>query len=196
MRGELPERNKAMIHSAGTESRKLAAFASRLELADIPAAVVARFEDLLVDWIGSALSGKGQPAIGSLERYAARMGPGSGNSEIVTNRRTTSALFAAMVNAAASHISEQDDVHNASVFHPGAVVFPPALATAQEIEASGADFVAGCIAGYEIGSRCLDRFRPPDRPEPGRAIPDRPSLCQHRGGKSDAFRCGAQIRRA
>jgi len=153
MRRALPERNKAMVHSTGAESQALAAFASRLAYSDILAIVVERFSDLLVDWIGSALSGKGQPAIKSLEKYAALMGPPSGNSEVLTSRRTTSALFAALVNAAASHISEQDDVHNASVFHPGAVVIPAALATAQEIGASGEDFVAGCVAGYEVGIR-------------------------------------------
>lgn len=142
-----------MIHAAGTESQELATFAATLEIDKIPAAIVERFNDLFVDWIGSALSGKGQRAIRSLERFAARMGPVSGSSEILTTRETTSPLFAALVNAAASHISEQDDVHNASVFHPGAVVFPAALATAQQIEASGADFVAGCVAGYEIGIR-------------------------------------------
>ena len=48
---------------------------------------------------------------------------------LITRRRTTP-LFAAMVNAAA-RVVEQDDVHNGSVFHPAAVVFPPALAVAQ-----------------------------------------------------------------
>jgi 2-methylcitrate dehydratase PrpD len=65
----------------------------------------------------------------------------------------TSPLFAAMVNAAASHFSEQDDVHNGSVFHPGAVVFPAALATAQDTGASGRDFIAAAVAGYEAGIR-------------------------------------------
>ncbi len=31
--------------------------------------------------------------------------------------------WAAMANAAASHVAEQDDVHNGSVFHPATVVF-------------------------------------------------------------------------
>ena len=65
----------------------------------------------------------------------------------------TSPLFAALVNAAASHISEQDDVHNGSVFHPAAVVFPAALATAQHLGASGRDFIAASVAGYEVGIR-------------------------------------------
>lgn len=153
MDADAPRRNPLMIHATGGESAALAVFASELKLDNIPAAVVERFSDLFVDWIGSTLSGKGQRAIRSLERYAARMGPSSGKSEVLTTRRTSSAVFAALVNAAASHISEQDDVHNSSVFHPGAVVFPAALAVAQEIDASGPDFVAGCVAGYEVGIR-------------------------------------------
>jgi 2-methylcitrate dehydratase PrpD len=46
-------------------------------------------------------------------------------------------MMAALANAAAAHVAEQDDVHNGSVFHPAAVVFPPALAVAQSLGASG-----------------------------------------------------------
>ena len=53
----------------------------------------------------------------------------------------SSPLFAAMVNAAASHVAEQDDVHNGSVFHPAAVVFPVALALAQDLGRSGAELL-------------------------------------------------------
>ena len=56
---------------------------------------------------------------------------------MLISRRSTSPLFAAMVNGAASHFAEQDDVHNGSVFHPAAVVFPPALAVAQALRCRG-----------------------------------------------------------
>jgi len=39
------------------------------------------------------------------------------------------------------------------VFHPGAVVFPPALAVAQQHEASGRDLLTAAVAGYEVGIR-------------------------------------------
>jgi 2-methylcitrate dehydratase PrpD len=58
-----------------------------------------------------------------------------------------------MVNAAASHFAEQDDVHNGSVFHPAAVVFPPALAVAQALGASGRELLTAAVAGYEVGIR-------------------------------------------
>ena len=117
----------------------LARFASALRFDDIPAPVVRRAEDFLLDWLGSALAGKGARAVEAVERFACAMGPSDGASEVLISRRRTSPLFAAMVNAAASHFAEQDDVHNGSVFHPGAVVFPPALAVAQACGCSGRD---------------------------------------------------------
>jgi len=147
------KRNPEMAHATGAESEMLAGFASNLDIADMPAGVLDRLNDLFVDWIGSALSGRGQRAVEAIERFAVQMGPASGRAEVLTSQATTSPLFAAMVNAAASHVSEQDDVHNASVFHPAAVVFPAALAAAQATKASGRDFLAGCVAGYEVGIR-------------------------------------------
>ena len=134
-------------------SKTLAAFAAGLALDDIPASVQRRAEDLFLDWVGSVLAGKTARPVQALARVAAAMGPGHGPSEVLISRTRTSPLFAAMVNAAASHVAEQDDVHNGSVFHPAAVVFPPALAVAQAIGASGRELLAASIAGYEVGIR-------------------------------------------
>jgi 2-methylcitrate dehydratase PrpD len=138
-------------HPSGT----LAAFAANLKFEDIPPAVIARAEDLLLDWLGSALAGKGHRAIEAIERFALKMGPTGAphRSEVLISRRHTSALFAAMVNAASSHVAEQDDVHNGSVFHPATVVFPPVLAVAQDKRASGRDLLTAAVAGYEVGIR-------------------------------------------
>ena len=65
----------------------LARFASDLRFDDIPAAVVQRAEDLLLDWIGSALAGKGARPIESIERFALQMGPSDGASEVLVSRR-------------------------------------------------------------------------------------------------------------
>ena len=134
-------------------SEALAHFASTLTFDRLPAHVVARAEDLFLDWIGSALAGKGARAVETVESFARAMGPASGSAEVLISRRSTSPYFAAMVNAAASHMVEQDDVHNGSVFHPGAVVFPPVLAMAQSVGASGRDLVTAATVGYEVGIR-------------------------------------------
>lgn len=139
--------------SSNHPSRELATFAAELEFADIPAPVLRRTEDLMLDWLGSVLAARTARPVRSIERFAQMMGPAEGPSEMLTSRRTTSPLFAALVNAAASHYVEQDDVHNGSVFHPAAVVIAPALAVAQSIGASGAQLLTAVVAGYEVGIR-------------------------------------------
>jgi 2-methylcitrate dehydratase PrpD len=90
----------------------------------------------------------------SITRFVQAMGPQTGGvSEVIPARGGNSPYLAAMANAAASHVAEQDDVHNGSVFHPATVVFPPALAVAQAIGASGPQFLTACVAGYEVGIR-------------------------------------------
>jgi 2-methylcitrate dehydratase PrpD len=131
----------------------LAAFAAELRFEDIPAAVVRRAEDLMLDWLASALAGARARQVLAVERFAQAMGPGEGPAQVLPARRSTSPYFAAMVNAAASHVVEQDDVHNGSVFHPATVVFPPALAVAQATGASGRTLLAAAVAGYEVGIR-------------------------------------------
>jgi 2-methylcitrate dehydratase PrpD len=134
-------------------SQTLAAFAANLRFEDIPEPVVRRAEDLLLDWAGSALAGKGAPAVEKIENFARQMGTDEGPSEVLISRRTTTPYFAAMVNGAASHVAEQDDVHNGAVFHPAAVVFPAALAVAQSLRCSGRELLAASVAGYEVGIR-------------------------------------------
>jgi 2-methylcitrate dehydratase PrpD len=134
-------------------SKVLATFAAELKFADIPAPVLRRTEDLMLDWLGSVLAARTARPVRSIERFAQMMGPAEGPSEILTSRRTSSPVFAALVNAAASHYVEQDDVHNGSVFHPAAVVIAPALAVAQSIGATGAQLLAAVVAGYEVGIR-------------------------------------------
>ena len=136
-----------------TPSAQLATFAANLTFADIPEPVVRKTEDLLVDWFGSCLAGKGARPVESIARFAVLMGPGTGKSEQLVSRVQTSPYFAAMVNAAASHLAEQDDVHNGSVFHPATVVFPVALALTQSLGKSGKDLLTAAVAGYEVGIR-------------------------------------------
>jgi len=143
--------------SARHLSKELASFAANLKIQDIPDDVIARAEDLLVDWFGSAIAGKGSRPVEAITQFAQKMSGFSsahaGPSEVLITRTSSSPFLAAMANAAASHVAEQDDVHNGSVFHPATVVFPPALACAQAIGASGEEMLVAAVAGYEVGIR-------------------------------------------
>lgn len=91
-----------MTHPSAT----LAEFAAQLNHDDIPAAVLRRTEDLLLDTLASILAGSSARAVQSIARFSDAMGPASGPSENMVTRRTSSPLFAAMVNAAAAHMVE------------------------------------------------------------------------------------------
>ena len=134
-------------------TQALAAFLAGLRYEDLPDEVIERTKEFFLDWAASALAGRGARPVRALEAFAETMGPEDGPSEILVSRRRTSPLFAALVNGAASHVVEQDDVHNGAVFHPATVVFPAVLAAAQETGASGRDFLTASVVGYEAGIR-------------------------------------------
>jgi 2-methylcitrate dehydratase PrpD len=141
-------------------TRTLAQFAATLSHDAIPPSVMRRAEDLFLDWFASALAGKGARPVEAIAAFWLSQGPADGPAEVLPHRRGTSPLVAAAINAAASHVAEQDDVHNGSVFHPAAVVFPAALAVAQALGRSGRELLVAAVAGYEVGIRvgeCLGR---------------------------------------
>ena len=134
-------------------SAQLAHFSATLSYEDIPPAVIARMQDFLLDTLGSMLAGSTARPVQSILKFADAMGPSDGPAEILGTGRRTSPYFAALVNAAAAHMVEQDDVHNGAVFHPAAVVFPAAIATAQALGRSGRELLLASVIGYEVGIR-------------------------------------------
>jgi 2-methylcitrate dehydratase PrpD len=147
--------SRRTVENRGSASptAELCRFVAKLALPDIPPRVVEFAKGLLIDWLGSAYAGKSSHQAEMIEAFARAMGPSDGPSTIIPSRRMTSPYFAAMINAAASHVVEQDDVHNASVFHPATVVFPPVLAVAEAERKSGREILEAAIAGYEVGIR-------------------------------------------
>lgn len=137
----------------GSATDRLCAYAAQLDYSMLPQNVVDATKTLFLDWVGSALGGANARQTASLLRFSRAMGPATGNSEILPSRERSSPLFAALVNAAASHVVEQDDLHNASVVHPATVVFPALLAIAQAYGLSGQKFIAAAVVGYEVATR-------------------------------------------
>ncbi|MBA1301778.1 MmgE/PrpD family protein [Pseudomonas carnis] len=134
-------------------TQALCRFLAELTYSQLPEPVLARTEELYLDWLASALASEGAHPIPLFERYAQKMGPSSGPAQVIVNGTGTSAYFAALVNAASSHLVEQDDLHNSSVLHPATVVFPAALAAAQDLGKAGRELLLASVAGYEAGIR-------------------------------------------
>lgn len=116
------------------------------------------FRSRLLDFAANALGGAATPASRTLDAYLDRFpGPvavpgGSAGSEA-----------AALALAVAAHSLECDDTHQPSSSHPGAVVFPAALALGVELDASLASVARAVVVGYEVMCRLGEASRPSEQ---------------------------------
>lgn len=135
------------------ETRKLVEWAVRLKFSDIPQPTVEKTKRLFADWVFCAFAGAGYRTITGLTAMADETGGVTDGPCSTFVGGTRPAYWASYLNAGAGHVVEQDDLHNASVVHPATVVFPAAWAAAQTRGASGADFIAASVIGYEVACR-------------------------------------------
>lgn len=130
----------------------LAEFVAGLAIPTLGAGTMHAARMRILDTVAAAVAGAPEAAPTAVREAAfARFAPGS-VSVWLHERRLTS-TGAAMANAAAASALDVDDGHRAAVGHPGAVVVPTAIATAEEVGASGGELLAAIIAGYEVGVR-------------------------------------------
>ncbi|EXJ53395.1 uncharacterized protein A1O5_13384 [Cladophialophora psammophila CBS 110553] len=133
---------------------RLVHWAHSLTYERLPADVVDRTKAFFIDWLACAVAGRGHVSVTSMVEYAKTMGPSTGKCEVIGfPDLTTSAAFASLINGASSHVVEQDDLHNSSMMHPATVIYPTALAVAQDVGASGKEFITACVVGYEFACR-------------------------------------------
>src|SRR5262245_66279005 len=137
----------------------LAEEAGALRSAALPPAVLARACDLLLDFLGVALGGAGEPSSVTLRRGLHRLGP-AGDSVVLGVAERLPAPHAALANGAAAHALEMDDTHQGGSIHLGAAVFPAAIAAAQLAGASGQALLRAAVGGYEVAARLAMALQP------------------------------------
>ncbi len=134
-------------------TRDLASFASRLKFEDIPAAVVGRMKDCMLDSIGCCLHGVTLPWTRKVQEMVLAEG-GAPAASIFGGGGKSSVSQAVLVNGTAGHAFELDDIHKESIVHPGSLAMPVAVALAEAAGgASGRDLITAMVAGYEVGTR-------------------------------------------
>jgi 2-methylcitrate dehydratase PrpD len=106
----------------------------------------------LLDWIAVTLGGAHEPLARMLAEEAREQG-GRPQSTVVGHAFATSCRQAALVNGAASHALDFDDVNMSFTGHPSVVLVPPLLALAEARGDSGAAFMTAFVAGYETMCR-------------------------------------------
>lgn len=133
-------------------TRRLADYASGLTLKDVPADVQAIAKQCLLDWLGVTLAGAQEPLTRKLLDYARAEGCGDHATLIGLDGRG-SVSQAALINGAAGHALDYDDVLRQLRGHPTAPVAPVALALAERDLKSGEDLLLAFIAGVEVEAR-------------------------------------------
>ena len=66
-----------------------------------------------------------------------------------------SPMQTALFNGVAGHSVEMDDDHIEAILHPGVVVIPASFSIAEELEASGEEWILSIVVGYEIMIRVV-----------------------------------------
>src|SRR3972149_4674065 len=130
---------------------QFAEYAVKEQTSKLPADVIHHAKRAVIDWYASLLPGS-RVAPATLLEQALAEELDHGNARLASGRRAT-LRAAALINGAASHSVEFDDIYRDAGYHPGSPVIPAAPAAAQAHGASGDTFLRGVIVGYEISTR-------------------------------------------
>ncbi len=133
-------------------TQPLASFAANLNHNDMPATAREVARQALLDMLGVTIAGRDEPLVKMLAAEAEEAG-GAPQSSVVAQGFKTSAAQAALVNGAAAHALDYDDVLTAMSGHPTVPVYPALLALAERDGRSGRDVLTAFVAGVEIEGR-------------------------------------------
>ncbi|WP_298823756.1 MmgE/PrpD family protein [uncultured Planococcus sp.] len=139
-------------------SRQLARYSLELSYDELPEEVVEFTKLCILDYFGSAIAGSDKSPVQMVSDLVSEMG-GLDQAKLVTGGKS-SAIHAALVNGAASHVMELDDIHKGSIVHAATVVIPAALAIAEWKKLSGKELITAVVAGYEVCFRIGEAVSP------------------------------------
>jgi len=137
-------------------SQKLAEFAVGLSYDRIPAEVIERAKDCVIDTVGACVFGSQLPWTRTVIEYAQR-NSAPGECSVFGTPIKVRAPFACLCNGAAAHAFELDALVEPSVgIHPSAALAVPGLAPAQGRKMSGKDLLSAIVSGFEVLYRIGD----------------------------------------
>jgi len=129
------------IHTGEGLTRALAERARLLRLVDIPGPIQQWARQCVLDYLGCGLAGASDELVAILL------------AEMRDQGGRLPAASAGLVNGAAAHALDFDDVNLAMPGHPSVAILPALLALAEERASSGADVLTAFVAGYELQCR-------------------------------------------
>ncbi len=137
-----------------TATQQIARFVTRYDPADLTSELIEACGRALIDTFCAAIAGRREPASVLALRYAQSSGAGADAPHCRAVYWGTGQWLplelAALCNGVAGHVLDYDDVTSALRGHPSIAMFPALVALAEALDASGRDFVAAYVCGFEV----------------------------------------------
>src|ERR1700732_439827 len=149
----------AITQQTADLTKTLAAQASAVTYDDLPEPVRALARQCVLDYYGVALAGADDPLVDILLAELDEAG-GATQASVIGHKTRLPALSAALINGAAGHALDYDDVNLAMPGHPSVAILPGLLALAEQRRSSGREVITAFVAGYETACRIGSALRP------------------------------------
>lgn len=142
-----------MTDMSGSLTERLAAHWAGLSFEEIPAEVVDRVKDNILDTLAVALAGANTDEAQRVRTALTGVGRTDSGSLVWGTPFRLPPSHAALANGTSAHARDFDD--GGGPGHAGSTVLPTAVAVAEATGAGGRALIAATIAGYDIGYRAL-----------------------------------------
>jgi 2-methylcitrate dehydratase PrpD len=119
---------------------------------DLPLPVQHQVKLCLLDTLGATLSGTLTPSSKIAAEHVAAAWSGN-DATVLLRGMKSSVAGAAFANGCAANGLDNDDGGKYTKGHPGAQIFPTALAVAEKLKKSGQEMLTAMVVGYEVAHR-------------------------------------------
>jgi 2-methylcitrate dehydratase PrpD len=140
-------------------TQMLARKSATLEYEAIPPEAHELARQCVLDYFGVALAGAGDELVRLLLDELTEAG-GAPQASIVGHHTRVPALSAALLNGAAGHALDYDDVNMTMPGHPSVAILPGLFALAELKRSSGREVITAFVAGYETACRIGAALQP------------------------------------
>ncbi|UCH32675.1 MAG: MmgE/PrpD family protein [Candidatus Bathyarchaeota archaeon] len=131
---------------------EIAKFATKLSFADLPSEVLEKVKMCVLDSIGVMIQAS-TSKIGKTIADFIRVKGGKPDATVICSKFKAPLADASMVNGALMEIPENQDGLRYGGIHQSSSVIPASLAMGEHMDASGRDFIAAVVLGYEVCGR-------------------------------------------
>src|SRR6266403_1102186 len=146
-----PDRSNSQ-QAVSSVMERLSAYMSEAVSRALPAEVVEKTKQHILDTLAAMISGSELPPGRTALQFARAYG-GREVATVVASNFACGPIEAALTNGMLAHADETDDSHAPSQSHPGYAVIPAALAAGERFGISGELFLRAVALGYDIGPR-------------------------------------------